>query len=1001
MACCLCFYMFIYLLFLYLWSHPIGAHNLSRSVKPLCLEDEMSALLQFKERYEIANVSDDPLSRPKTLSWKNNLDCCSWDGIKCNENTGHVIVLDLGSSFLYGSIDNNSTLFQLAHLERLNLSFNHFNYSQIPSRVGDLPRLTHLDVSFSVFSGQVPSEIFKLRRLVYLNLCCNLDPHASTLLLEMKPPGLRRLAQNLTSLEVLQLGAVNTSSKVPTNLVNLSSLRELNMDVCSLHGVFPSAIFNLPKLRLLGVADNEALTGRLPDFNSSSPLKKLRMLGTSFFGELPASIGNLRSLQILDLDSETCNLTGSLPASIGNLPSLSYLDIGGCKFSGSIPASFANLSNLKNLDVSMNPFTPQSISSFSWLWKNKKLARLNLEQINLYGEIPPSIGNLSQLATLSFADNQLTGTIVSQLMNLTQLTDLYLQSNQLSGSIPSWLMNMTGLVVLDLVENKFHGEIPSSISQLQNLQVLALAKNNFSGTVDLDNFLKLKQLGVLHLSSNRLSCRKSSMNVIPPQLQVLGLASCNLSEFPAFLQNQEDMNWLDLSDNNIRGVPFWVWKGTFKYMQYLNLSRNLLTGLDRYYPINPLLMYTIDLSHNLLKGPPPEAPPSILSYIVSNNSLTGALPPWICNLSSAITLDLSSNNLTGVLPVCLGNISKSLMILNLKGNNFHGSIPELLVTGTDLTMLDLSDNQLQGKLPRSLANCKMLEFINFANNHIVDTFPSWLGSLSKLHVLILRANKLHGVIERPKSSPTFFKLRILDLSNNAFTGKLPIEFFQSWNAMKSKTGKFTYMHRNLRPRRYLSFTYYGYYDFSMTVYYKGLKLYYPKISEVFAVIDLSNNLFKGEIPGAIGDLKGLQGLNLSFNFFNGHIPTLLGNLTALESLDLSWNNFSGEIPQKLIELGFLSFLNMSYNNLTGSVPRGKQFDTFSDDSFKGNPGLCGEFISKKCQDSRHASGQPSAHQEEDLGLPIELNWKIILTGYGSGLVIGVVVANVFISWKHD
>ncbi|KAF8034779.1 hypothetical protein BT93_C0944 [Corymbia citriodora subsp. variegata] len=960
----------------------------------------MSALLQFKERYEIVNdVSGGPLAYPKTLSWKENQDCCSWDGIECDKNTGHVIVLDLGSSFLYGSLDNNSTVFQLAHLKKFNLNDNHFNYSQIPSRVGDLSRLTHLDLSASVFSGQVPSEIFKLTRLVYLNLCCNWDPYNGELLMEMKAPGLRRLAQSLTSLEELLLGAVDMSSQVPNTLANLSSLRRLNMDECDMHGVFPSAIFHLPKLRYLSVSGNEDLAGRLLDFNSTSPLEELRVPDMSFPGELPASIGNLRSLKILDLFF--CNFTGSLPMSIGNLPLLSHLRIDGNNFSGSIPASFANLSNLENLNVGMNPFATQSTFSLSWVWKLKKLTTLVLGIINLYGEIPPSIGNSSQLVELFIFGNQLSGAIPSQLVNLTRLTTLRLSSNQLSGSISYWLVNMTQLVVLDLASNKFHGQIPSSIYQLQNLQVLHLFENNFSGTVELDNFLKLKQLRVLQLSYNQLSCRTSSANVIYPQLLALGLASCNLSKFPAFLQNQGRINWLDLSGNNIRGeVPFWVWNGSFNAMQHMNLSRNSLTGLDQYYPINHSNMHTIDLSHNMLKGPPPKAPPSILVYMVSNNGLTGALPRWICNLSLATTLDLSSNNLTGVLSVCLGNISKSLMILNLKGNNFHGSIPEILLRETQLTMIDLSDNQLKGKLPRSLANCKMLEFINFANNLILDTFPSWLGSLPELHVLILRSNKFHGVIERPKSSSTFLKLRILDLSNNAFRSKLPMEFFQFWNAMKSETRNFTYMHRSLWPKPCPPFTYYGYYDFSMTVVYKGLKWYYPKILEVFTVIDLSNNSFEGDIPGAIGDLRGLQGLNLSNNFLTGHIPPSLGNLTALESLDLCRNNLSGEIPQKLIELSFLSFLNVSYNNLTGSMPRGKQFDTFSDDSFEGNLGLCGEFISRKCQDSRNPSGQPSAHQEEDLGSPIELDWKIVLMGYGSGLVVGVVIGNAFISWKH-
>ncbi|KAK3404332.1 hypothetical protein EUGRSUZ_K00641, partial [Eucalyptus grandis] len=920
MASSSCFYMSIHFLFLYLSSQPIGAHNLSHSTKPLCLEEEMSALLQFKERYEIPNVSDDPLARPKTLSWKNSRDCCSWDGIECDENTGHVIVLDLGRSFLYGFIDNNSTLFQLAHLEKLNLSHNHFNYSQIPSRVGYLSRLTHLDLSASFFSGQVPSEIFKLTRLVYLNLYWNVDLDPYRRLLRMKAPGLRSLAQNLTSLEELLLGYVDMSSQVPTTLANLSSLRRLDMYSCDLHGVFPSAIFHLPKLQYLSVPSNVHLTGRLPKFNSSSSLEELQLAFTGFSGELPASIGIL--------------------------PSLSYLDVTSCEFSGSIPASLANLSNLKDLAVSGNPFTAQSISSISWVWTKKKLTFLALQMINLYGEIPPSIGNLSQLDMLFLGGNQLNGVIPSQLMNLTQLTYLSLRSNQLSGSIPSWLMNMTRLVELDLAVNKFHSEIPSSIFQLQNLAVLRLSENNFSGTIELDNFHKF-DLEVLQLSSNRLLSCMSSANLILPQLDNLGLGSCNLSEFPTFLQNQADIQWLDLSDNNIKEVPFWVWNG------------------------------------------------------ISNNNLTGALPAWICNLSSAITLDLSFNSLTGVLPICLGNISESLKVLNLKGNNFYGSIPELSVRETQLTMIDLSDNQLEGNLSRSLANCKKVEFINFANNLIMDTFPSWLGSLPELHVLILRSNKFHGVIERPKSSHAFLKLRILDLSSNAFIGKLPMEFFQSWNAMKFETQNFAYMHRDLDPPVSDSLTYYGQYDFSMIVIYKGLNRYYQKIPNVFTIIDLSNNLLKGEIPSTIGDFKRLQGLNLANNSLTGHIPSSLGNLTALESLDLSQNKLTGQIPQKLIELGFLSFLNVSYNNLTGSVPRGKQFDTFSDNSFEGNSRLCGEFISTKCRDSADKSGQPSTYQEEDLGSPIELNWKIVLMGYGSGLVIGVVIGNAFISWKHD
>ncbi|PNX78921.1 receptor-like protein kinase, partial [Trifolium pratense] len=62
-------------------------------------------------------------------------DCCSWDGIQCDEHTNQVIHIDLRSCQLYGRMDANSSLFRLVHLRVLDLSDNDFNYSQIPSKI--------------------------------------------------------------------------------------------------------------------------------------------------------------------------------------------------------------------------------------------------------------------------------------------------------------------------------------------------------------------------------------------------------------------------------------------------------------------------------------------------------------------------------------------------------------------------------------------------------------------------------------------------------------------------------------------------------------------------------------------------------------------------------------------------------------------------------------------------------------------------------------------------
>ena len=116
--------------------------------QPLCHDDESFALLQFKEIFIIdQSASSGTSTYLKVSLWKlESDDCCSWDGVGCNKDTGHVINLDLGNSCLYGSINSSSKLFHLVNLQRLNLSFNDFNRSRILAGIKQLSNLTYLDL---------------------------------------------------------------------------------------------------------------------------------------------------------------------------------------------------------------------------------------------------------------------------------------------------------------------------------------------------------------------------------------------------------------------------------------------------------------------------------------------------------------------------------------------------------------------------------------------------------------------------------------------------------------------------------------------------------------------------------------------------------------------------------------------------------------------------------------------------------------------------------------
>ena len=262
----------------------------------------------------------------------------------------------------------------------------------------------------------------------------------------------------------------------------------------------------------------------------------------------------------------------------------------------------------------------------------------------------------------------------------------------------------------------------------------------------------------------------------------------------------------------------------------------------------------------------------------------------------------------------------------------------------------------------------------------------------------MKFNNFHGEIEEPQTGFEFPKLRIIDLSHNRFTGNLPSKHFHCWNAMKDiKASKLTYLQVELMPYDVLGFTYYGYADYSLIMSNKGIEIEYPKLSNLITAIILSDNNFVGEIRASIASLKGLRTLNLSNNNLRGYIPLTLSNLTVMESLDLSSNKLTGQIPQQLVELTSLAFFDVSHNHLKGAIPQGTQFSTFTNDWFAGNPGLCGEPLSRKCGNSEASPVEDDPPSESVLAF----GWKIVLAGYASGTIIGVVLGHIFCTRKYE
>ena len=243
-------------------------------------------------------------------------------------------------------------------------------------------------------------------------------------------------------------------------------------------------------------------------------------------------------------------------------------------------------------------------------------------------------------------------------------------------------------------------------------------------------------------------------------------------------------------------------------------------------------------------------------------------------------------------------------------------------------------------------------------------------------------------------------------SYNSFTGMLPVELFQNSNSSRfDSADHLSYI--QVYSSFEVDFNYQmfkvGYeYNFSMMMTNKGVDTIYRKVQEIFTALDFSSNSFAGDIPESIGNIKELRLLNLSNNILTGRIPPTLGNLAELESLDLSQNKLVGEIPQQLTQLNFLESFNVSHNNLVGLIPQGKQFNTFENNSFEGNSKLCGNPLSKKCKYYEVLPPLPSTSEKnQDSGSPLQFDWRIVMIGYGFGLLVGVTIGHIVIARNHD
>ncbi|KAF7096849.1 hypothetical protein CFC21_098740 [Triticum aestivum] len=610
------FVWFLYL-FCFLCSLPLSTCNET--------ENDRQALLCFKSR----------ISGPAGVlaSWRNtSLDVCDWHGITCSTvSPCRVIELDLKSEGISGPI--SPCVANLTSLARLQLSNNSFN-GGIPSELGLLSRLRDLNLSMNTLEGNIPPSLGSSHSLTYVDLGVNaltgvipesLANSPSLLDISLQKNNLVGSIPVVTAtsppIQYLDLSYNHISGKIPSSLGNLSSLIDLLLTENNLVGSIPDSLGHIPTLQVLALTANN-LSGTVPPslFNMSS-LTFLGLANNSLVGRLPSNIGyTLPNIQDLILSSN--KFDGPIPASLPKAYNLRQLYLYTNSLTGFIPF-FGSLPNLEELDLSYNKLEAGDWEFVSSLANCTRLTMLMLVGNNLQGEMPSSIGNLSDsLEWLWLRENQISGPIPPEIGNLKSLRRLYMDYNLITGNIPATIGNLHSLVHLSFAQNRLSGQIPDTIGNLVQLNSLKLDGNNISGRIPAD---------IGHCN----------------QLQILNLAHNSL-------------------DGNIPSEIFKI----SSLSEELDLSHNYLSGGVPVEVGNLINVNKISISDNRLSGNIPSTLGQcvVLEYLdISHNNLFGKIPQFLTSLSSLQNLNLSFNNFDGAVPG--GGIFNNTGAVSVEGNH--------------------------------------------------------------------------------------------------------------------------------------------------------------------------------------------------------------------------------------------------------------------------------------------------------------------------------------------